>query len=162
MIVGGAAALAAVAALALPGVQTVEGLVRPGRGDDRRSCSSWARSPRSLAGGGDDAPLRLARPLALGALVLLLAGTVIAAASGGQGPASSTEAERLVSTQSNRSAYWRVAAEVFAEHPLNGIGSGSFGVEWLERREIAEARPRRALASTSRPRRSWASSASRR
>jgi O-antigen ligase len=71
--------------------------------------------------------------------MLLLAATVIAAASGGTGPASSTEAERLISAQSNRSAYWRVAAEVFAEHPLKGIGSGSFGVEWLQRREIAEA-----------------------
>ena len=86
-----------------------------------------------------DAPVRLARPLAIGALIVLLAGTVIAAASGGTGPASSTEAGRLISAQSNRSAYWRVAAEVFAEHPLNGIGSGSFGVEWLQRREIAEA-----------------------
>jgi O-antigen ligase len=28
---------------------------------------------------------------------------------------------------------------VFAEHPLHGIGSGAFGVEWLERRDVAES-----------------------
>ena len=41
--------------------------------------------------------------------------------------------------QSNRSAYWKVAAEVFADHPLHGIGSGSFRVEWLQRRPFAES-----------------------
>jgi len=137
VIVGGAAALTAAVALALPGVQTVEG--SSGQGAVMIAVLLVLGAlPALLARRGDDAPVRLARPLALGALILLLAGTVIAAASGGQGPASSTDAERLVSTQSNRSAYWRVAAEVFAERPLNGIGSGSFGVEWLERREIAE------------------------
>ena len=71
---------------------------------------------------------------------LLLAGTVIAAASAAaRGRRARPRPNGSSPSQSNRSAYWRVAAEVFAEHPLNGIGSGSFGVEWLQRREIAEA-----------------------
>jgi len=88
---------------------------------------------------GSDAPLPVLRPLAATALVILLAGTVIAVAvSGSQGPASSTAAERLVSVQSNRYGYWRVAAGVFADHPVAGVGSGAFAVEWLQRREIEE------------------------
>ena len=88
---------------------------------------------------GSDAPLPVLRPLATTALVVLLAGTVIAVAvSGSQGPASSTDAERLVSVQSNRYGYWRVAAGVFADHPVAGVGSGAFAVEWLQRREIEE------------------------
>ena len=27
---------------------------------------------------------------------------------------------------------------MFADHPLNGVGSGGFAVEWLQRRDIAE------------------------
>ena len=92
----------------------------------------------SRSGAAGARTLRLARPLALAALAALLAGTVVAAATGGQGPASSTAADRLVSVQSNRYEYWRVAGAVFADHPLRGIGSGSFQVEWLQRREIAE------------------------
>ena len=54
------------------------------RGDDAPAARSPARSPRRRWS-------------------LLLAGTVIAVGvSGGQGPASSTDAERLVSAQSNR------------------------------------------------------------
>jgi O-antigen ligase len=64
---------------------------------------------------------------------------VAAATSGRDGPASSTSANRLVSVQSNRYAYWKVAAEVFAAHPLRGVGSGSFQVEWLKRRKFAES-----------------------
>ena len=48
-------------------------------------------------------------------------------------------ANRLTSVQTNRSAYWKVAADVFAEHPLNGVGSGSFRVAWLQKRPFSEA-----------------------
>jgi O-antigen ligase len=63
---------------------------------------------------------------------------VLAVARGGH-QALPTGTQRLVSAQSNRSAYWRVALEVFADHPLRGIGSGSFQVEWLKRRPFAES-----------------------
>ena len=137
-VAGGAAALAAVAALALPGVQGVEGST--GQGAAMLAilvvlgvvAARLARAERSAA------PLPWARGIALAALAMLLVGTVIAATTGGGGPASSTAADRLVSAQSNRYAYWKVAADVFADHPLLGVGSGSFQVEWLARREIAE------------------------
>jgi O-antigen ligase len=88
---------------------------------------------------GGDAPLPRARPLAVAALVALLVGTVVAAATGGrEGAASSTRANRLVSVQSNRYAYWQVAVDVFADHPVAGVGSGAFAVEWLQRRKFAE------------------------
>ncbi len=136
LTVGGGAALAAVAALALPGVQDVAG--SSGQGAAMIAVLVVLSAAAFLVH-GDDAPLPKLRPLATAAVIALLAGTVIAvAASGSQGPASRTDAERLVSVQSNRYAYWRVAAEVFADHPLNGVGSGAFAVEWLQRREIAE------------------------
>ena len=90
-----------------------------------------------FAPGGDDTPLRV-RPFALGALAVLLIGTVIATASGGHEPIPSGS-QRLVSAQSNRSAYWKVAGSTFADHPLNGIGSGSFSVAWLKHRPFAES-----------------------
>jgi O-antigen ligase len=43
-----------------------------------------------------------------------------------------------VSVQSNRYAYWKVAVRVFADHPVAGVGSGGFAVEWLKRRPFAE------------------------
>jgi hypothetical protein len=45
---------------------------------------------------------------------------------------------RLASTGSNRYEYWRVALRTFADEPLKGVGSGGFGTEWLERRNIDE------------------------
>ena len=48
-------------------------------------------------------------------------------------------ATRLASLQSHRYAYWKVALGAFADHPLNGLGSGGFEVRWLERRKIPES-----------------------
>jgi hypothetical protein len=136
LTVAGSAAVAALAALALPGVATVDGSTGQG--------AAMIAILAALSAGayfvrGQDKPLPALRPLAAAVVVALLAGTIIAVAtSGSQGPASRTDAERLVSVQSNRYAYWRVAAQVFADHPLNGVGSGAFAVEWLRRRDIAE------------------------
>ena len=43
-----------------------------------------------------------------------------------------------VGSRSHRLAYWRVALDVAADHPLAGAGPGSFGVDWLQRRKIDE------------------------
>jgi O-antigen ligase len=91
-----------------------------------------------VAGGGDARRIELLRPLAGGALAVLIVGTVLAVAQGGHEPIPAGSG-RLASVQSNRSAYWRVAVDVFADHPLNGVGSGSFRVEWLKRRPFAES-----------------------
>ena len=40
--------------------------------------------------------------------------------------------------QSNRYAYWKVAVASFADHPLQGEGSGSFRAIWLREREFRE------------------------
>lgn len=132
-----AAGLASAAALALPGVQDVDGSTSQGL------LMSFIIAILSalafFAVRADDTPVPRLRPLATAALVALLAGTVIAVAtSGSQGAAGSTEAGRLVSVQSNRYAYWEVAVNVFAAHPLQGVGSGGFAVEWLQRRDIEE------------------------
>jgi hypothetical protein len=80
------------------------------------------------------------RTAALGAAVLVLAGTLAATLSiervrddPGAG------AERLASVQSNRYAYWKVAVEAFADRPLTGEGTGGFRTAWLREREFAEA-----------------------
>ena len=78
---------------------------------------------------------------------MLLVGTVLAVADGRQRARRARRgAERLVSVQSNRYAYWQVAADVFAEHPLHGVGSGAF------RRRVAAAARRSPRASATRTR----------
>ena len=46
--------------------------------------------------------------------------------------------QRLVSLTNDRYAYWGVALDAFAAHPLNGVGSGGFREEWLARRTLPE------------------------
>jgi O-antigen ligase len=69
--------------------------------------------------------------------VTAVAVTRVERTSGGQ-PAQGATPERLVSAQSNRYEYWRVAFGEFGEHPLQGGGSGSFRTEWLRKRTIDE------------------------
>ncbi len=85
----------------------------------------------------DPAPLGWLRPVAAIALAVALATTVVAAAHSGRNGAPEGSS-RLTSTQSNRYAYWRVALDTFADHPLKGVGSGGYRVEWLQRRDFAE------------------------
>jgi hypothetical protein len=136
-VVGGAAALASLAALALPRVQDAGG--SSGQGAVMIAVLAVLTAAAFLvAGGGEARRIELLRPLAGGALAVLIVGTVLAVAQGGHEPIPAGSG-RLASVQSNRSAYWRVAVDVFADHPLNGVGSGSFRVEWLKRRPFAES-----------------------
>ncbi|WP_028059689.1 O-antigen ligase family protein [Candidatus Solirubrobacter pratensis] len=84
-----------------------------------------------------DDPFPRMRPLAAAALVAALAITVVAAAHGGRA-AVPQGASRLASVESNRYAYWRAGLGTFADHPLKGVGSGGYRVEWLQRRDFAE------------------------
>jgi O-antigen ligase len=81
------------------------------------------------------------RRAALGLLAAALIVSVVAAVSaesrGGTAP-TGAEASRLVTAQSNRYAYWKVAVSTFADHPLDGIGAGGFAVAWLRERDIPE------------------------
>jgi O-antigen ligase/polysaccharide polymerase Wzy-like membrane protein len=81
------------------------------------------------------------RAAALGALALAFVATAIAVTRverTGAGPAQGANPSRLVSAQSNRYEYWRVAVDEFAGAPLQGGGSGSFRTDWLRERPIAE------------------------
>ncbi|HYM57182.1 MAG TPA: O-antigen ligase family protein [Solirubrobacteraceae bacterium] len=75
-----------------------------------------------------------------GASVVLLVAMALAVT--GRGVSSATPAgatpARLASAESNRYAYWRVALDMFAQHPLRGAGSGAFRVHWRRERKIAD------------------------
>jgi hypothetical protein len=90
----------------------------------------------------DPVPVPRRWPLYAGLAVALIAGTLLTAALRERHPSAPTAvgatSQRLGSVESNRYAYWKVALDVFAEHPLVGDGSHSFQVDWLERRKIAD------------------------
>jgi O-Antigen ligase len=81
--------------------------------------------------------------VAVGAVVVaIVAGLVLAAFEGkpaGTSPAAGANPARLASIDTNRYRYWEVALDTFAEHPLAGIGSGGFVVEWLRLPDRADA-----------------------
>jgi O-antigen ligase len=159
-VVVGAAALAALATVALPAVDAAGG--SPGQGAGMLAvlaalaavaaalAASGERgggepAARREAGGGRepaDPPLPRLRAAALAALVLVVAVTAVAVSRAERRGGTATRAatpSRLVSAQSNRYAYWRVAIRTFAAHPLVGVGSGGFRVEWLRERPFAES-----------------------
>jgi len=51
---------------------------------------------------------------------------------------SGASAQRLASAESNRSDYWRVQLNRFADEPIFGNGSGSFQAAWIQRRDKLE------------------------
>jgi O-antigen ligase len=42
---------------------------------------------------------------------------------------------RLSSIDTNRYRYWEVAISTWADHPVNGVGSGGYEVEWRKQRD---------------------------
>jgi len=87
------------------------------------------------------APRRTVLALAVAAVVVI--GVAVTATNEARPelrrPPTGATPSRLVSVESNRYSYWRVALEVFGEHPLAGTGSGGFRVEWLKRRDVDES-----------------------
>lgn len=87
-------------------------------------------------------PIRLpaSRPvtvLTIAILAVLAGGLAVAALEGkpqGFSPEGGADPSRLASIDTNRYRYWDVALREFAEHPLAGLGSGGFAVEWLKER----------------------------
>jgi O-Antigen ligase len=74
-----------------------------------------------------------------GAVVLVAVALAIAGAGPSTGtPAAGANPARLASAESNRYSYWKVALEAFAAHPLKGVGSGGFRVEWRRERKVAD------------------------
>ena len=81
--------------------------------------------------------------VAVGAIVVAVAAALVVAAYEGKpdaaSPATGADPGRLSSIESNRYRYWEVALDVFTEHPLSGVGSGGFAVEWLKRPDRPDA-----------------------
>jgi hypothetical protein len=74
-----------------------------------------------------------------GVIVVALVGGVLAVRDKGHPPPTGASAARLQSLETHRFKYWKVGLEHgFADHPLNGIGAGGFGVIWLEYRDVRE------------------------
>jgi hypothetical protein len=54
-------------------------------------------------------------------------------------PVQGPQNARLVSAESIRGDFWRVARHSFADEPLRGVGSGGFAVDWLRERPVLYA-----------------------
>jgi len=91
------------------------------RDEDARALPSWSR----LAGWAV-------------ALALAAAPFAVAVASERGNPEQGATGQRFGSVGSNRYAYWRAAAHVWADHPVDGAGPASFRAEWLKRRTFPE------------------------
>ena len=81
------------------------------------------------------------RALATAGVGLALLGALLGAAALGPDPSSRDPAfganpDRLRSLDSHRYKYWGVALDTFADHPVQGIGSGAFVVDWLQHRDV--------------------------
>jgi O-antigen ligase len=79
--------------------------------------------------------------VAVAAAVAIGLGVAVAVSGAGRQPPAAggtPGAARLSSVGSNRGDYWRVALDVARDHPLVGDGSGSFEVDWLQRRHVNE------------------------
>ncbi len=145
-------AAAAVLAGALPAVRTMEGGLSTRRVEGLAMLLAMGalaaaaalltlRAARAATPGGRLALPRRAAVIAL--LGALLVGGVLAAAAFEARPDSSSPAfgatgTRLGSIDSNRYSYWRVALGTFADHPVQGIGTGGFVVDWLQEREVLD------------------------
>jgi hypothetical protein len=150
-----AGGLAAACAAVLPEL----GAAQPGDGAARQgalmlvvlvvlaAAAAWAELTLSRReGAGRLAPGRMAARLLGPVAVLLAAGlaaaALVAAGSGGdreRTAASGSGASRLRSLQSNRYDYWGVALRAFGDHPLKGVGTAGFRVEWDRERDVPEA-----------------------
>jgi hypothetical protein len=79
----------------------------------------------------------------LSAATVLLLGLVVAVAlldgkPKDVSPRSGADPARLASVDTNRYRYWEVAGRAFADHPVAGLGSGGFAVEWLKQDDRAD------------------------
>ena len=141
-LIAAAAAIPSIATLVLPAVTHEKSGDRQGAGMLALLAGTAALAVLFQRLAPDRAPcLPRLRLLAAGAIAVALAVTTIAVTqverrSGADTPAASPT--RLASVQSNRYAYWKVALRTFADHPLDGIGSGGFQAAWLKDRPFRE------------------------
>jgi hypothetical protein len=97
-----------------------------------------------LTGRERSARLRLPRHAGWIALALICSGLAVAIVVGAKETSAASSASlsggatRLVSLQSNRYDYWRVALRAFAQEPWRGVGAGGWSVYWLRWRTVDE------------------------
>ena len=85
---------------------------------------------------------RPATVLGISVTLLILGALLLAATEGkpeGTSPVRGATPKRLGSIDSNRYRYWEQAGKTFTHHPLIGIGSGGFQVDWLKVVQRADA-----------------------
>lgn len=142
-----AAAVPAVAlALALDGVRALDGALgaRERQGLAMLALLAVTMVAAALIARRPPPAGRLRRPRRLGVAAIaaaLLAGLALLATADprtGTPPTGATAA-RVVSADSNRYAYWRVALDQFADEPVRGAGAGAFRVAWRRERTVPEA-----------------------
>jgi hypothetical protein len=143
------ALLASVAAGLMPGVRSLHGSMSPRELQGAvmlvlliALSAATGLIARRAAQNEDDRPLPTLRRrhlvAALGVLIVATA-LVVARVHEKTSVARGATTARFGSVESNRYSYWKVAGHMFAQQPLRGEGSGSFGVIWLQRRTIPEA-----------------------
>lgn len=85
--------------------------------------------------------IRLPRRAPWIAVAVICAGLALAIVAGAKEQTSQTlsgGAGRLLTLNSNRYAYWRVAIRAFEHAPLRGVGAGGWAVWWLRYRTVPE------------------------
>ena len=91
-----------------------------------------AASP--AAGAGLPIGPRLARAAAIVTIPAVI-GVGLLVAMGGGNEEVRSGGGRVATLDTNRDALWGVALDAFAEHPVTGVGTSSFAVEWLRERD---------------------------
>jgi hypothetical protein len=143
-VTGVAAGLGAALAAALPSLSAPRGDADPTEGAvmlavlvllSLAAAVVQLRLARSLPRG--PAPAAYGRRARLGLIALLsvlVAAAVVGAATSSrrsEPKSSAARPTRLASVESPRYRYWDVALHSFADHPVRGVGTAGFRVEWL-------------------------------
>jgi O-antigen ligase/polysaccharide polymerase Wzy-like membrane protein len=142
----GAMVVAAGVGIALRGVRTLDGSLatRETEGAAMLAVLALVMAAVVVLGRREPPGGVLARPwltalAGAGAVALVAVALALAGAGPSTGtPTAGANPARLASAESNRYSYWRVALDAFAAHPLAGVGSGGFRVEWRRERKIAD------------------------
>jgi O-antigen ligase len=82
---------------------------------------------------------RRAPLIALAVICAGLALAIVVGAKEGTPRPLSAGATRLVTLESNRYDYWRVAIRAFRAEPVRGVGAGGWAVWWLRYRPIQDS-----------------------
>jgi hypothetical protein len=94
-------------------------------GAERRGSASLGRLPFA-----ERLPLVAAAAVSLCVVGLIVGGLLEDTERAG------ANASRLASVSSLRYEYWRIGAEAFADHPIQGLGGGGFRVYWRQHRDV--------------------------